>query len=923
LSKHSPNQFWLKLLNVHTHEWGVVRKLFWLQFFQGAGITFFFSAEFPRFLEKFPVSQLPWMMVISAFMLWIAGYIYSKLEHRIAFKPFNTGMILLMAASMLVVRLGSSVFSGDWFDYLSLAWFYVLYLLNNLGFWGIAAQLFDIRQSKRLFGVVSAGEIPAKFFGYSLAFFIVEYTGTLNLLFIGIACMICSIPFFLKIAETEEKSFNQPHKPHHAGLHHAHKTSMRTMIDNFFSNSIILRIAGISVLATASLIIVNYGFYAKVKEAYHDDVELAKFITFFMAALRIAALVTKTLLTGRLTVKLGVRKSLYILPLVMIAMVVAILVSGTMSASLQLLFYLFGATAIAVDVLKMSINTPVLLAAMQPLPTHERLRAHNIVKGIMDPFATLFCGLLLILLFYIQGEINLMTLCYVLLAIGVLWLIGVARVNKLYLNMLVNTISSRFMSQDEFTLNDEQTIQKLKEKIKTGSYAEVLSILQMVSSKKNPVSADLLMMFLSHPSAAVRYEAVHLIGSNEIARLKPMLNAILLQDEDESVKTEVVRTMAQLSADPLEQHNFLQHPDQSIRTAAIAGMLTSKETGSIALGTQVLQQLFTVGTPNDAATAVEILWQVRDSYDFAGHAKLIKENRGAIQKKAIDAVGKAASDNTIAALMQVWEENEKPVFKALLRSGEKAIPAIYAAIGAEKKSAGKRQQLIRLCGKIGGIQAQQLLLALLQLSSVEQPEIIKALYRCKFNATAKETKSVLEELCSAYLKYAVELLQMQKTVHKTELPGLLIYNAVEIELQEIRELLLCLFAMVYDRQQIKKVRNGLNANQRSSIANAMEVIEVTVHKDIGRYFNLIFEDVPLDRKIDGLRVLNSNISFSDNTQVLKRILSEQPIDYQNWTKACSLYIAKKYQLTVEQHLLDKYLNAESRLLQETANYALA
>jgi ATP:ADP antiporter, AAA family len=923
LSKHSPNQFWLKLLNVHTHEWGVVRKLFWLQFFQGAGITFFFSAEFPRFLEKFPVSQLPWMMVISAFLLWIAGFIYSKLEHRIAFKPFNTGMILLMAASMLLVRLGSSVFSGDWFDYLSLAWFYVLYLLNNLGFWGIAAQLFDIRQSKRLFGVVSAGEIPAKFFGYSLAFFIVEYTGTLNLLFIGIACMICSIPFFLKIAKSEEKSFDLPHKPHHAGLHHAPKPSMRSIIDNFFSNSIILRIAGISVLATASLIIVNYGFYAKVKEAYHDDVELAKFITFFMAALRIAALVTKTLLTGRLTVNLGVRKSLYILPLVMIVMVAAILVSGTMSANLQLLFYLFGATAIAVDVLKMSINTPVLLAAMQPLPTHERLRAHNIVKGIMDPFATLFCGLLLILLFSIQREINLMTLCYVLLAIGVLWLIGVARVNKLYLNMLVNTISSRFLSQDEFTLNDEQTIQKLKEKITTGSYAEVLSILQMVSSKQNRVSADLLVLFLSHPSAAVRYEAAHLVGSNEINALKPVLNNILLQDQDESVKTAVVRTMAQLSVDPAEQRNFLQHPDQSIRIAAITGMLNSREPGSNALASQHLHNLFTGANADDKAAAFEVLWQVRDNYDFTGHAILINQSQGAIQKKAIDAVGKAASEHTIMALMQAWDANEKPVFKALLRVGENAIPTIFAAIAAEKKSAGKRQQLIRLCGKIGGLPAQQLLLALLQVSAAGQPEIIKALYRCKFSATSKETKAELEELCRAYLKYAVELLQMQKTVRKVEQPGALIYSAVEIELQEIRELLLCLFAIVYDRRQIKKVRNGLNANQRSSIANAMEIIEVTVRKDIGRYFNLIFEDVPIDRKTDALKVLNMNISFNDNTQVLKRILSEQPIDFHNWTKACSLYISKKYQLTIDQHLLHKYLGAESRLLQETASYALA
>ncbi|KYP16224.1 MAG: hypothetical protein A1D16_14310 [Flavihumibacter sp. CACIAM 22H1] len=187
------NRFWLNLLNIQRNEWPVVKQLFWLQFFQGAGISFFFTAEFARFLEKFPVHELPWVMVLSAFLLWITGFAYTILEHHIPFKKFNEGIILFMAGTMLLLRIGSTVITDNWLYYVSLAWFYVLYLLNNLEFWGIASRLFNIRQSKRLFGVISSGDIPAKFIGYTMALLFVPYTGTLNLLFLGVISMLSSM----------------------------------------------------------------------------------------------------------------------------------------------------------------------------------------------------------------------------------------------------------------------------------------------------------------------------------------------------------------------------------------------------------------------------------------------------------------------------------------------------------------------------------------------------------------------------------------------------------------------------------------------------------------------------------------------------------------------------------------------------------
>ena len=121
--------------------------------------------------------------------------------------------MLFTTLSMLIFWFADHEVTGKWFFYLMMSWFYVLYLLDNLGFWGIAATLFDVRQSKRLFAVISAGDIPAKFIGYTLALIIVPYTGTRHLVLIGAGCMMASLPSFFAILRAK-KQLKQQHQDH-------------------------------------------------------------------------------------------------------------------------------------------------------------------------------------------------------------------------------------------------------------------------------------------------------------------------------------------------------------------------------------------------------------------------------------------------------------------------------------------------------------------------------------------------------------------------------------------------------------------------------------------------------------------------------------------------------------------------------------
>ena len=96
-----------------------------------------------------------------------------------------------------------------------------------------------------------------------------------------------------------------------------------------------------------------------------------------------------------------------------------------------MVFYAFGAAAIAVEVLRTTITNPVFLTVMQPLNPNARAKAHAIVKGIMDPFAFLFAGVLLIFINSMKPGNELLILCYILGFFTVSWIVSIVLVNQI------------------------------------------------------------------------------------------------------------------------------------------------------------------------------------------------------------------------------------------------------------------------------------------------------------------------------------------------------------------------------------------------------------------------------------------------------------------------------------------------------------
>lgn len=910
----SRRPFFLKLLNVRPSEWKVVSQLFWLQFFMGTGIAFFFTASFSHFLEKFSASQLAWVMIVSSPLLFMTGWLFTKFEHRFHLTRVGTIVIILMAASILVLQLSSNWIKSDWFYYLTFAWYYVLYLASNLCFWSITSTLFDVRESKRLFAVISGGDIPAKFIGYTMAYFFVHAIGALNMLWPAFVFMLGALPFIFQLSRSGVIHHHHHHSDH--AIEFVQGKGFKVFVKRYTLNTLIRRLAVLTFIISACLAITNYAFYTEVKEQHDKD--LSTFIILFMAASQIVALLVKIIFTGRIVTSIGIKKSLLITPLVLLGLLIIIISAQFAFKESKLVFYAFGIAAIAVEVLRTAITNPVFLTVMQPLNPNARSKAHAIVKGIMDPFAFFFTGVLLILVNNLNPGNELLTLCYILAFFGISWIVSIILVNRSYHHTLLKAISSRFFSQDEFKLSDEEIQHQIMKKIETGNETEIINILQMLNSQISSNSKEIIFKLLDHPSDNIKKVTLLLIQTRNVTGAEDKLKNLADHDKNKEIQILAVQSLCKEEREHHHLKHYLHHHDAGIKAAALIGMLKSNDNENRQHAENIITDLLQSDHIKDKYSALQVLTEVKDLYCHPHLASLFTTDRD-LRLAAFKAIGGSATSLLLERVMTYFKEHPLHVGASLQAAGEKSIPLILKKITGSDFNTLLKEKLIIVLGKIGGAKAQATLFELLEKYPSYAGVICKSLNRSKYKAS-EQTREKLEEISLAYIIYGTELLYMQSLLERDENYSL-INSSLNIELIEIRNILISLFGCLYDHEKAFKIKQGLDMKKKESVANAMELIDMIVKKELAIPFNKLYEPADIEYRSSSLKSFLPPDKVSKSQEILSKILEEKPIRYNVWTKACSMYTSKKTNTTITPGLIEKFIHSENILLKETALYA--
>ncbi len=892
----------------------LVSRLFIFELFQGAAIALYFITAISIFVDHLPADELPRVFILSAFLLWLFGFLYSKIEHLLLTKHLVYFVLIFNGLCIALFRLFIHFQDERWFLYLFLGSFNIIYLFNNLEFWGLVALLFDVRQSKRLFAIVSAWDGPSRMIGYAIAAVFTYFSGTgvnrtEDLLWIATFFMILAILLFIPLAKSDEMKNLVP-----THLHHYATQSLQNIQASITGNKLIRNAAFVSFFSFCFYLVTNFVLYGYLKKQFHTDKSLAGFFAVFLVISRGLTLVIKPLFINRLLDKLGLRKSLLITPTFLLAFS-GFTILMSLGQTTKFVFYLFLIMAIAVDILKSAIQNPVLLATLQPLPAPQRLRGHTLIKGLMDPFAFLATGILLVVILHPGKEINFELLSLILFGISVLWTFFCVSVDSNYIKMLIAAIQKRTLIARDITITDKDSLSFLLNRITNGTGEEAITVLHLVSSQ-NINHAAFYSAGIRHSSQEVNHLSLELIQSGNCHSLLPELRDMLYHDPGQEILQYLIRTITTLDKSE-DVSAYLNHENIAVANAAALALLSHEASEKRILGENYLSSLFESGQPQRQINALGIMGKLKIQ-KFSGIAlHLLSHPDEKIRHHAYIASGMLADSQSLRFLLENYthHQNDKSILEALQLAGEEALPHIDHFLRTKPYGREKRRRLYVTLEKIGSNSSISLIQNYLQLFPQDSSTLLSLLYQLHFKCDANN--EYYRMLLLETLETAADILNRLNFIKKGVPALFLVSKALELELLMIKDRCICLFSFLYDTDKIRKAKDGIDLNTRESIANSFELIDMTVPKEFSVPFILIFENVDFIHKKSGLHKFRHEPVLHVR-QIVQSILKDEERKFNDWTKACVLYSFRYEKNHIDEEIIYNYLGSESRMLTELA-----
>src|SRR4029453_5710216 len=103
--------------------------------------------------------------VAAAALNMVTGVGYSSLQTRLSFRALMLATVGFLVVTTSALRLGLAMSDAGWLVFLLLVWYRAISILTDLEYWAVAGRIYDVRQAKRLFGIIGSGEVVARIAG--------------------------------------------------------------------------------------------------------------------------------------------------------------------------------------------------------------------------------------------------------------------------------------------------------------------------------------------------------------------------------------------------------------------------------------------------------------------------------------------------------------------------------------------------------------------------------------------------------------------------------------------------------------------------------------------------------------------------------------------------------------------------------------
>jgi ATP/ADP translocase len=498
-----------RLMGIEPGEESLISLLLSQSVFIGIFFGTFDISAHSFFLSVFDEKMMARGYVLSGLAGIILTSLYTRLQARIRFSSFAVMNLVFVTLLTFILWALLRVNPSGPVIWLVFILFGPLNILAMLGFWGTAGRLFNLRQGKRLFGIVDTGLIMGMILSsYAVPVLMAVSFKPHNILLISASAALGSAviqvmarPHFRKETEGNEGMNALPGKRKPVLSLVRHDRYIRTM-------------AVFIALSVMTAFFIQYSFMAVTRAQYPAESDMARFLGLFTGSMMAFTMLIKIFVFSFLIRNYGLRTCLALSPVLIVVLTfVAValgLVKGFTPAAgfgFILFFIILALSRFFSKALKDSIESPSLKVIYQTLGEDIRYGVQSTMDGTVNEIAALVSGLLLAGM-GIPAFISLIYFPIVLLLIAGLWILIAMRLYSLYRDSIRNALDT---SQGESM--EEPAIRKSSDRGSrfTSSISFRNDYLEIISGRTDMLKDRGPLYFEELLKAAVKRKDINLI----------------------------------------------------------------------------------------------------------------------------------------------------------------------------------------------------------------------------------------------------------------------------------------------------------------------------------------------------------------------------------------------------------------------------
>ncbi len=791
------------------------------------------------FLNRFDVDRLPYLYMLIALVGGVVAYFYTKLTVKTSLRAAVTAATALAVISLILFWEVIGTHS-TWLLYVFSVWVSLFGIVFVTQGWLIAAEIFDSREAKRLYGLLGLGAIVGAAFGGSFTAFAANRLGTMDLLPVGALFVLLAFASLKVVAEVERRRGRLPRErskqeelddeeqPEKAEF------SLQDVVSAVLHHRHLLVIVGIISITYVVEVLVEFQFNILAKQTYSGDHLTAFLGTFDGVYLSSVTFVLQFFFTTLIVGRFGVGRTLLISPVSVGVGAAGVLLAPSMvTAAFTRLFeastrYSFTRTAIELLYL--------------PLPTELKNRAKAFVDVFVDRFGRGIAALLLLLLIS-SGLSSPRQLSFMIAIAAGVWILLAIRARDEYMATVRRRVESRRLDLEDarVTVQDPETIRLLENAARGDNARQVIYALSLLSEAPGYDPTTLLEEIRVSSSETVRakiYEVARKIRSG--AFLESALAEIRATDApgNELIR-EAVAYVLELSSDTERlAAEFVNHPNPVVAEAALKALSGNPDLVRSLVTRQWMAETAESKNPNRRALAAFAVG-VRGDKGMEVLHTLLSDTDPHVIEAACRSAGELGNPDYLdkVILHLANPSTRRAAIEALISYGEPICETLARRLTDPSVPETIRRQLPRA---LSGIPRQAsvdvLVNSLGEADSTVRMATLKALVRLrllvpKLDYHEKEVRDQIQREAESHFKFYAALVRFREIRPGGKVTEILA-RTLDERLKQTIERLFRLLRLQYPPSQIHSAYLALRNRRSEEFATALDYLDTILDHNL-------------------------------------------------------------------------------------------